>query len=65
MDIDGTLTEKNSKKIDIRAIEIIINLLIRKIPIVFITGRCETGLKDLKNDIYDSIKKFNTLTSNN
>ena len=55
-DIDGTLTEKNSKKIDIRAIEIIINLLIRKIPIVFITGRGETGLKDLKNDIYDSIK---------
>lgn len=55
-DIDGTLTEKNSQKIDIRAIEIIINLLIRKIPIVFITGRGETGLKDLKNDIYDSIK---------
>ncbi len=55
-DIDGTLTEKNSKKIDIHAIEMIINLLIRKIPIVFITGRGETGLKDLKNDIYDCIK---------
>ena len=51
-DIDGTLTEKNSRKIDSRAINMIANLLKRRIPIVFITGRGETGLKDLKNDIF-------------
>ena len=52
-DIDGTLTEENSKKIDDRAVKMIVELLKRKIPIVFITGRGETGLNDLKNDIYD------------
>ena len=52
-DIDGTLTVKNSKIIDDRAIDMIINLLLRKIPIVFITGRGEMGLDDFKNDIYE------------
>lgn len=42
-DIDGTLTETNSDKIDEKAIEMIANLLKRKIPVVFITGRGETG----------------------
>ena len=54
-DIDGTLTEKNSKKIDDRAIKMIIELLKKKVPIVFITGRGETGLNYLKKDMYDSI----------
>lgn len=43
-DIDGTLTELNSSKIDERAIKMIADLLKRKIPIVFITGRGSTGL---------------------
>ena len=30
----------------------IVELLKKKIPVVFITGRGETGLNDLKNDIY-------------
>lgn len=52
-DIDGTLTINNSKTIDDRAIDMIIDLLAKKVPVVFITGRGETGLNDLKNDIYD------------
>lgn len=56
-DIDGTLTVKNSKFIDNRAIDMIINLLSKKIPVVFITGRGETGLKDFKSDIYERIIK--------
>lgn len=55
-DIDGTLTEKNSKNIDKRVIEMLATLLKRKIPLVFITGRGETGLNDLKNDIYIPLK---------
>ena len=55
-DIDGTLTIKNSKKIDERAIQMIADLLKRKIPIVFITGRGETGLDDLKKDIYYTLR---------
>lgn len=54
-DIDGTLTCKDSKKIDKRAIDMIIELLLKKVPVVFITGRGETGLNDLKNDIYDTV----------
>lgn len=63
-DIDGTLTEENSKKIDDRAVKMIVELLKRKIPIVFITGRGETGLNDLKNDIYDSIINSKCITEN-
>ncbi len=61
-DIDGTLTAKDSKKIDDRAIDMIIDLLIKKIPIVFITGRGETGLDDLKKDIYTRIKNNEKIT---
>lgn len=51
LDIDGTLTKDNSKEIDKRIISKLVELLNRKIPIVFITGRGETGLKDFVNDI--------------
>ena len=50
-DIDGTLTELNSSKIDERAIKMIADLLKHKIPIVFITGRGSTGLSRLVEDI--------------
>ena len=63
-DIDGTLTEPNSKKIDYKAIKMIIELLKRKIPLVFITGRGQTGLNDFKNDIYDSIVNSISITEN-
>lgn len=63
-DIDGTLTEKNQKKIDDRAVKMIIELLKKKVPVVFITGRGETGLNDLKNDIYDTIVNSIGITEN-
>ncbi len=61
-DIDGTLTAKDSKRIDDRAIKMIIELLAKKVPVVFITGRGETGLKDLKRDIYLHIKNSKSIT---
>ena len=61
-DIDGTLTVKNSKSIDDRAINMIIDLLQKKIPVVFITGRGETGLNDLKHDIYNRIRNNERIT---
>ena len=61
-DIDGTLTTKDTKNIDDRAIDMIIDLLLKKIPIVFITGRGETGLEDLKRDIYLRIKTNTSIT---
>lgn len=63
-DIDGTLTEKNSKKINYRAVKMIVELLKKKIPVVFITGRGETGLNDLKNDIYNSVVNSKGITEN-
>lgn len=63
-DIDGTLTTKNSKKIDAAAIKMIIELLKKKIPVVFITGRGETGLNDLKDDIYNAIANSENITEN-
>ena len=62
VDIDGTLTTEGSKNIDDRAIDMIIDLLARKIPIVFITGRGETGLEDFKRDIYLRIKISESIT---
>lgn len=64
LDIDGTLTAKDSKKIDERAIRMIIELLRKKIPVVFITGRGENGLNDLKHDIYSAIINSNNITEN-
>lgn len=61
-DIDGTLTTRDTKNIDDRAIDMIIDLLVRKIPVVFITGRGETGLEDLKRDIYLCIKTSQSIT---
>lgn len=63
-DIDGTLTVKGSKNIDNRAIDMIIELLSKKIPVVFITGRGESGLDDLKQDIYFPIKNCEKITDN-
>ena len=63
-DIDGTLTTKNSKIIDSRAVEMIIKLLRKKIPVVFITGRGEIGLNDLKNDIYIHVRNSKDITDN-
>lgn len=58
-DIDGTLTEDNSTKIDSRVLPILANLLKKYIPVVFITGRGETGLNDLLSDIiYDLKNKY-------
>ena len=58
-DIDGTLTEDNSTKIDKRVLPMLANILKRHIPIVFITGRGETGLNDLLEDIvYDLKDKY-------
>lgn len=42
----------------------IIELLKKKVPVVFITGRGETGLNDLKNNIHDSIVNSIGLTEN-
>ena len=50
-DIDGTLTEDNSTKIDSRVLPMLANMLKKHIPVVFITGRGETGLSDLLKDI--------------
>ncbi len=61
-DIDGTLTARDSKRIDDRAITMIIKLLAKKVPVVFITGRGETGLEDLKCDICLRIKNSNDIT---
>lgn len=58
-DIDGTLTEDNSTKIDKRVLPMLANILKRHIPVVFITGRGETGLNDLLEDIvYDLKDKY-------
>lgn len=58
-DIDGTLTEDNSTKIDSRVLPMLANMLKKHIPVVFITGRGETGLNDLLSDIiYDLKNKY-------
>ena len=55
-DIDGTLTEDNSAKIDIRVLPMLANILKRHIPVVFVTGRGETGLNDLLREIIYDLK---------
>lgn len=42
----------------------IVELLKKKIPVVFITGRGETGLNDLKNDIYGAIVSSDNIAEN-
>ena len=56
-DIDGTLTETNSTKIDSRVLPLLAELLNKHIPIVFITGRGETGLNDLLKEIIVDLQK--------
>ena len=59
-DIDGTLTIDNSTRIDKNVLPMLAGILKRHIPIVFITGRGETGLSDLLNDIVNDLKnKYN------
>lgn len=55
-DVDGTLTEDNSTRIDFRVLPILADMLKRHIPVVFITGRGETGLNDLLSDIIYTLK---------
>lgn len=62
LDIDGTLTMKKSKDIDPRSIRMIIELLRKKIPVVFITGRGESGLNDFKSNIYEFLKNNKNIT---
>lgn len=58
-DIDGTLTEDNSTRIDSRVLPFLASILKRHIPVVFITGRGETGLNNLIADIiYDLKNKY-------
>ena len=64
-DIDGTLTEDNSTKIDSRVLPILANILKKHIPVVFITGRGETGLNDLSKEIIYDLKINMVLTKNN
>ena len=60
LDIDGTITDKNTKNINESAIEQISYLLKKGIPIVFITGRGETGINLLESQIVTSLKnKYN------
>lgn len=63
-DIDGTLTENNSKKINKDIIYNLSILLKRRIPIVFITGRGETGIKDLLNEIIPDLKEKYSVSDN-
>lgn len=64
-DIDGTLTEDNSTKIDFRVLPILANVLKKHIPVVFITGRGETGLNELLTDIiYDLRRKYGVTKKN-
>ena len=63
-DIDGTLTENNSKKINKDIIYNLSILLKRKIPIVFITGRGETGINDLLNEIIPDLKEKYNVSDN-
>ena len=62
-DIDGTLTIEHSTKIDSRILPILADLLKRHIPILFITGRGETGLSDLLNDIVNDLKNKYDVTN--
>lgn len=63
-DIDGTLTVKDTNTVDKKAVLMIVDLLKKKIPVVFITGRGETGLNKLKKEIYDDIINADNITEN-
>ena len=61
-DIDGALTEKKSKSIDKRAITMIIELLKKKVPILFITERDENEFKNLKKEVFREFEKCSDIT---
>lgn len=50
-DIDGTITKNNSTKIDDRIFPFFADIIKRRVPIVFITGRGETGTKRILDEI--------------
>lgn len=56
LDINGTITEKGTITIDKRFIEYLGDLLKKRIPVVFVTGRGETCLNDLKKEILPMLK---------
>lgn len=64
LDIDGTLTKEDSKHIDEKVIKVIADLLAQRVPILFITGRGETGLNDLIIDIVPVLKNKYNITDN-
>ena len=64
LDIDGTLTTEDSKHIDEKVIKVIASLLSQRVPIIFITGRGETGLNDLILDIVPVLKNKYNITDN-
>lgn len=64
LDIDGTLTKEDSKHIDEKVIKVIADLLAQRVPIIFITGRGETGLNDLIIDIVPALKNKYNITDN-
>lgn len=55
-DIDGTLTLEKSSQIDSRIYPYFANILKHYIPIVFITGRGETGIRELIDEIIPVLK---------
>lgn len=57
LDINGTITEKGKITIDQRFISNLADLLNKRIPVVFVTGRGETCLNELKNEILPSLKR--------
>lgn len=57
LDIDGTITKNNSSEIDDEFLPVLSNLLKGKVPVVFITGRGETGIFELKNKIVPALKE--------
>lgn len=62
-DIDGTLTKINSAELDERILPDIAYLLKKRIPVVFITGRGETGLCNLKDGLVENLKNNYNINS--
>ncbi len=61
-DIDGTLTDDNSTKINTHVLPYLADIIKRNVPIVFITGRGESGLKELLSDILNELKNNYNIT---
>ena len=63
-DIDGTLTSVGSVSVDSKAVEMMANLLKKEIPVIIVTGRGETGLKDFIEEVKESLVKEYYLNEN-